>query len=442
MRRLGAWLVILLLLPSLSVGEVGATQFDASLEFRFMDGEDNLVPGACLFGTPISATFSVCDNQSRDDLGVKNAATDEEPTPGIIRVSGHYSGGDVSMEYEVSRVPPGYHVVFPAGGVVSVKPVAGQLKMYKVILKRNASSSQEPAGSDDGVCMFGADCNGNTATDSEMASCTVVELYPGYPGYRGVLPGLVGKGDTACLADLERMDPSFSKNVQDAANRQMARQLGIAGDMLDWTWEIWMAIGAERGYGYFCYSCIWLSDQLVQPIGPPLQTTESDPRRQLMYPWSNSFLLDFGTRNGIPQYNLDRVTDGEVRVLASLMYEGYPTATELQWAAESILGSYFGVPGYSPGYRDYAYAERQIVCRGGHVWVPLSAHPDDRSMLTYFGLFIAAVSDLTGGAPPPFLSFRLDRLDSQFTEWKVQTYMGAFAGDFAQYMESSLGIQC
>lgn len=432
---------LLLLGSFLNLAGAAASQYDAILEFQFINAEGELVPGACLFGVPIAFTFTVCDNRSASELAARNAVSDEEATGGIIRVTGHYSGSDASLSYTVSFVPSGYRVVMPSSGEFTVHPASEQLRTYTVTLAPSSGSGQVSAGSSDGVCSPGADCQGNSTSSRGSTGCTVVELYPGYPGYRGVLPGLVGKGDTACLDDLERMDPGFSRMREDDANRETARSLGIAGDIRDWTWEIWMAIGAERGYGYICYACIWLSDQLIEPIGPFADAFGSDPRRQLMYPWSNAFALDFGLSHEISQYRLDRITDGELRIFASVMYQGYPTATELATAATSILGSFFDIPGYQSGYRDYGFAERQIICRGGHVPVSLSANPADRSWLTYFGLLVVASGSLAP-APDVFVSARLSILDREFTDWRAQTYTATFTGDFPQYLEISRGIEC
>lgn len=118
-----------------------------------------------------------------------------------------------------------------------------------------------------------------------------------------------------------------------------------------------------------------------------------------------------------------------------------PPATELQSAAEYALGSYVGVPGYEPGYRDYAYAERQIICQGGHVPIPGSVNPDDRTALTYFGLVVAAASVLTAQVDL-VRDTRLNMLNAQFTDWRAQTYINPNTPSFAEYLADGSGIQC
>src|SRR5690242_4498357 len=48
--------------------------------------------------------------------------------------------------------------------------------------------------------------------------CTLVELQPGYPGYRGFVTGLAGRGEAACLEDLTRLDPRFDRAREDTEN--------------------------------------------------------------------------------------------------------------------------------------------------------------------------------------------------------------------------------
>lgn len=54
-------------------------------------------------------------------------------------------------------------------------------------------------------------------------TCELVELNQGYPSYRGLVAGLVGHAETACLKDLEASDPTFSKSEQDQENDRVCR---------------------------------------------------------------------------------------------------------------------------------------------------------------------------------------------------------------------------
>ncbi len=97
-----------------------------------------------------------------------------------------------------------------------------------------------------------------SAAAQQPADCELVTIYPGYPEYRGNVPGVVGWGDAACVQVLTSLDPSFSREAEDRENRAAARRLGVPGDIEDWTWETWMAIEAERGLVPQCYSCIYV----------------------------------------------------------------------------------------------------------------------------------------------------------------------------------------
>jgi hypothetical protein len=113
------------------------------------------------------------------------------------------------------------------------------------------------------------------------SSCMIVELYPGYPGYRGnvtgVMPHWGGQGDYACLELLEDQDPDFSRRREDRANNRAARNLGIDGGFEDWTWENWLQIELERGFRPACYSCLIL-DASTSPLESDHRPDRDDPR--------------------------------------------------------------------------------------------------------------------------------------------------------------------
>ncbi|MDQ3523852.1 MAG: hypothetical protein M3451_02225 [Chloroflexota bacterium] len=113
------------------------------------------------------------------------------------------------------------------------------------------------------------------SAQSTNLDCTIVELYPGYPGYRGnitgVMPHYGGLGDYECMHILEQDFPQFDRAQEDRANQQAADALGINGPMNLWTWENWMLIEAERGLVPSCYTCLMLD-------------TTSTPHRMNVYP--------------------------------------------------------------------------------------------------------------------------------------------------------------
>lgn len=94
---------------------------------------------------------------------------------------------------------------------------------------------------------------GMVGSDVPGAPCTLVELAPGYPGYRGFVTGLFGPGEATCLEELQRRNPWFDRGQQDAENLAAAARLGLAGDPSHWVWENWLAIEAKRGLPLTCY---------------------------------------------------------------------------------------------------------------------------------------------------------------------------------------------
>ena len=138
--------------------------------------------------------------------------------------------------------------------------------------------------------------------DLTSAQCSEVEVFPGYPGFRGYVTGVDGFGDVACLAELEASDSGFDRDDVNRLNQAAASRLGIAGQPTDWTWENWMAIEAERGLAQTCYSCA-IEDGAVR--GEPSQSIipPNDPR--LLNPWAARSLTY--ARQGLPGSWRDQV---------------------------------------------------------------------------------------------------------------------------------------
>ncbi|HEV2123033.1 MAG TPA: hypothetical protein VGW38_09700, partial [Chloroflexota bacterium] len=74
---------------------------------------------------------------------------------------------------------------------------------------------------------------GVTTELPQTPGCTMVELQPGYPGYRGNVTGVMphegGTADYDCLETLEQLDPLFNRERQDRLNEMAATALGIEG---------------------------------------------------------------------------------------------------------------------------------------------------------------------------------------------------------------------
>lgn len=396
--------------------------FDATVEFIFTDPAGNLVGGACLFGQPIAFTYSVCDNNDGSQLPPRHASPDWNSAEGTIELRNHYSGTDVSMSYAITSVPEGYSWLEASYSGVPIYPSSKQTVTYYFTLLPTEAQSGD-------------------LSPPVSQSCEVVELYPGYPGYRGVVAGIAGRSDTACLSDLQSMDPSFSKEHQDAANREAARSLGITGNLLDWTWEAWMAIGAVRGHGRICYTCLWLAGPSVWPTGPEPPGTMADDRHRLMSFESYAFQNQFVADHGVAQYHMSRISDGELRVLASLFFASYPTAAELLSIADQMLGTFFSVPGYEPLFVDYQGAREWITCRSGYVPAATGVHPDDLTNITYLGILVAIGSDLTLQIPVLQVP-TIRRLDDLLREWRADQLSGRFQGSFASFLAIAEDIKC
>ncbi len=214
--------------------------------------------------------------------------------------------------------------------------------------------------------------------------CERVELYPGYPGYRGYVTGVAGPGETACLADLTVIDPTFSKEREDRLNRETARRLGIlragAERFEEWTWEAWMAIEAGRGLIPHCHSCLWVNGS---PLPPELTSPNpDDPRLQLGRFGQRTIMERYLREQGQPLWRIEQSwTDEEVRAIVGLLMPGhYPTATEILTYAGRIWD---GRGGVSP-----AQLATALVNQGGYVPVPPSATPGDQIYLMTMGAYV------------------------------------------------------
>ena len=67
------------------------------------------------------------------------------------------------------------------------------------------------------------------------------------PDYRGDVTGLDGIGDHAFLEDILASNPGFDPPLEDPLNTEAARRLELAGAIIEWTWENWLGVEAERG---------------------------------------------------------------------------------------------------------------------------------------------------------------------------------------------------
>ena len=191
-----------------------------------------------------------------------------------------------------------------------------------------------------------------------------------------MVAGLVGRSDTACLADLEALDPTFSKAAEDTANLQIAASLGVEGDPPLWTWEAWMAIGAERGFGFICFVCLAFPEEFglppTVPVGPAPVESGTDPRLELsIRELQPVFISRFVSKHGVD--SILRDSDQSLRIHAYSLWDGYPDALQLIETAERLLAWFHGIEGYVSLSSDFEYAFPRILCKSGHAAVPRSA---------------------------------------------------------------------
>lgn len=251
---------------------------------------------------------------------------------------------------------------------------------------------QAPAGSNDGVCLPGADCRDNAVPNSGAIGCTIIELYPGYPGYRGAVAGLIGRSDTACFESLQSQYPSFDRESEDAANLEIAQQLGVTGSFSEWPWETWAVIGVIRGRGAdpnllnICYFCLML-DPNAAPAGPNPPVT-SDPRlqNQLHSVLQRYFQLT-GSVYPIPSAIAEIFSwDDWGRVRGYLFSElSQPTAIALNDSVESSQGDRFGL--------DQHAASCIVNTRGGYTYVAPGSHLIDQFWSATLGMLLAPLTN-------------------------------------------------
>ena len=245
------------------------------------------------------------------------------------------------------------------------------------------------------------DNNRTPASSAQPGSgdCTLVELYPGYPGYRGNITGVMphwnGLGDYECLETLDGSNAAFDRAREDRANRDAAEALGINGPMDLWTWENWMQIEAERGMVPSCYTCLMLdtstepyrTDVDMQPGDLRLLTGLSG-RTQAIHGLWNSSGAGSGALGSIERiYNSD---DYGLRAHAYLSGGPSMNAEELYREMEQV-------------YQDWWDFDRDINVRftevmdtaiwdlGGYTWVPDNAAPMDQGFLMTYAISVALI---------------------------------------------------
>ena len=258
--------------------------------------------------------------------------------------------------------------------------------------------------------------NPNTGQSSQVSSagCTLVELEPGYPGYRGLVTGLSpkygGLGDWDCLETLERDHPQFGRSREDRENSEAAEELGIDGDPSVWLWENWMAIEAYRGLPTHCYACL-MFDDTVAPINAALTQDWTDPRVTVGF---------VGSRTAIETYLPAAVQrnnfDDNYQLRAHAFFRAGPFANALDIIAvfESMANDSWSENWYA------VKPDRRIFSNGGYSWVSEKAYPDDQ----VFGASYA-LSGATWQTPPYLESIYLPAFDNLVLNWQSELLTGS-----------------
>jgi hypothetical protein len=219
------------------------------------------------------------------------------------------------------------------------------------------------------------------------SNCTLVELYPGYPGYRGNITGVMphwgGIGDYECLQTLEQVDPTFDRAQEDQANTQVARAIGVNGTFEDWTWENWMLIEDGRGLPMSCYTCL-MYDTTSSPLNPDVRPAIDDPRILLGFPGERT-ATDRISQELLGENLLSDQDDYEIRAEAYFQLGASANAPELLAGMIDRISE-----ARRPGAPYYTYQDATdvILSRGGYTVTSETMSPDDQVFSAYYAFFV------------------------------------------------------
>ena len=226
--------------------------------------------------------------------------------------------------------------------------------------------------------------------------CELVELYLGYPGYRGYVAGIDGPGEVACLADLIAADPGFDRAAEDAANLAAARAIGLSGTPKDWTWENWMAIEAERGLPPICYSCLF-RDPGPQEGGQKAAWDPADPRLQMGgYGTTQAIAAAIARTGAEPGGNIegffqsmldpddedDLGADHVLRALVGATWPGHHTAPEMLSAYDEV----FAILMDMETQITYDHIWESMLAQGGYAPTPPGVDIEDQLYMIRTGM--------------------------------------------------------
>lgn len=262
------------------------------------------------------------------------------------------------------------------------------------------------------------------------SGCELVRLYPGYPGYRGVLEDSFGGGDVACLEDLMRQDPGFDPALQDAKNLAAGRRVGATGIPPDWTWETWMAVEAARGLAPHCHICVYVNG--ITP--PPVRHDDApgDALDALGTYGGRALATDYVNQHDLPGWLINRLpADDQVRALASMFNPGvYLGASEIV----EFANSFFDGMNTRGQFVNAEKAWCNAVEQGGYV--PASRNMSEQDQL---GLMLEAAWAISPFWSQSAIQSAQQIIYERFQEWESESLKGQTADGFGAWYADNGG---
>lgn len=252
--------------------------------------------------------------------------------------------------------------------------------------------------------------------------CTLVELYPGYPGYRGNITGVMphwgGIGDYACLEQLEEFDSIFDREDEDRANQRAARSLGIRGSFEDWTWENWMLIEVERGFHASCYTCL-MTNTSESPLNLDVRPAIDDPRILTGFIGQRVAVDSISTElfGWIPPSSSIHVDDYILRAESYFQLGATANAPEL---LEGMIDFVYSAS--QPGQGIYTYQDcvKIIFERGGYARVNGNMSPSDQQFVAFYALYVSTI-----GMPTTMSDPLIEKFLSVLDGWRLSGSQGS-----------------
>ena len=287
-----------------------------------------------------------------------------------------------------------------------------------------------------GPGMTGSDYSGPTPVVAlQTATCTPVELKPGYPGYRGFVTGLYGPGEVACLQELQRLYPWFDREQEDAGNAAAAERLGLAGGPSTWVWENWLAIEDERGLPVTCYVDAYQAMAQGTPFAQA-QITPFDARTLVGAIGSSDLMGRTAVATGVDTYALERMflTDYELRAEAWWATGSqHNNAAQLHSAINEYVAWIYSPDGGAPLTTELL---ELVKTQGGYAPVPESACPLDQIILA--GTTVEAA--YYGFIPDQLASAMVSTFKAHVDQWLAERARGS-TQPLRQFLDANMTLE-